>query len=334
MFGVVEQNRVTGKAKDEFIQKLYEAFTAGEGRTDALDIQASSPSVPTNALRQLEEQFEQEMQRPDGLRRVAFAMHPVLKRRLDYQAIGRNNIILVDEITSGDVPFYDVDLPEIGAIFTAGRGQPISQLAQIERLQYPTAPLDIIQSVKYEEIQVRRYPVFDRAKERAAIAVAIGEDDAILGPNGVVHAATAVGPNSVVTSQNLSRVVLAELGKRLVNQQLPFTTVLMHPVQYAEIWKWSANELDQVTLNRVIETGMVGSYFGAKLLVSTRVKRDSVYALTSADKFGRLTERKAVEVKVFDNVPNRQYDILAWEQVGFGTHNTAGAARADLEVSI
>jgi hypothetical protein len=314
--------------REEFIERLYAAFSGGD--SDAISVQATSPSVPPNALKELETMFEQELARPDGLRRIAFAMHPVLKRRLDYQAIGRNNILVVDELTTGDVPFYDVDIPEIGAIFVATQGEPPHQMAGPERIQFPTSNLAIIESVHYDQIQIRRYPLFDRAKERAAIAIAIGEDDAILGETGVMHTATTVGPNSVVVANNLSRFVLAEVGKRIVNQQLVFTTIVMHPIQYAEIWKWSANELDQVHLNRVVETGWMGGYLGAKLLVSTRCKRDSVYGLTSAEKVGHLPERKAVEVKVFDNVPRMRYDILAWEQIGVGIHNTGGVARADL----
>jgi hypothetical protein len=310
-----------------------EVFASKTG-DDGIDVKAGSPVVPTNALRELESMFEQELQRPDGLRRIAFAMHPVLKRRLDYHAIGRNNVLLVDEITTGDVPFYDVDLPEVGAVFVAGRGEPIRVTSNVTRIQFPTSALPIVHSVNYEELSVRRYPVFDRAKERAAIAVAIGEDDAILGLNGVMDAASNVGPNSVVSAATLSRFVIAELGKRIVNNQLIFASVIMHPVQYAETWKWSANELDQVTLNKVTETGALGRIFNANLMLSTRVDRDRVYALTTPDKFGRLPERKAVEVKVFDNVPHMRYDILAWEQVGFGVFNTAGVARADIPASI
>lgn len=326
----VELNKVNQKQRNEFIDTLI-------ATSQGLDVKGTSMSVSVpaiNTAEQLDAHITAELARPDGLRRIAFAMHPVLKRRLDYQAIGRNNILLVDELTPGDVPFYDIDLPEVGAVFVARNGQPIRQSTDVERIQFPTSNLPIVESVHYEELTIRRYPVFDRAKERAAIAIARSEDDAILSVNGVVHAATVVGPNTVVGANSLSRYVIAELGKRIVNQQLPFAAILMHPVQYAEIWKWSSAELDQVTLNRIVETGMVGTYLGARLLISTRCKKDSVYALTTADKLGRLPERKSVEVKVFDNVPIQRYDILAWEQVGFGIFNTAGVARADLIQSI
>jgi hypothetical protein len=38
-------------------------------------------------------------------------------------------------------------------------------------------------------------------------------------------------------------------------------------------------------------------------------------------------ERKAVEVKIFDNVKEAQYDVVAWEQIGVGCHNPAGVAK-------
>lgn len=324
MFGEVSANTVGRKQRDQFIDSLMRMAST----EDSLDVQAASPIAGQEAA--IERRFEAELARPDGLRRIAFAMHPVLKRRLDYYAIGRNNVLLVDEIQTGDVPFYDVDLPEIGAVFTAGRGEPVRVMANVERIQFPTKALSIVHSLGYEELSIRRYQVFDRAKERVAIAVAIGEDDAIIGTTGVVEAAAQVGPNSPIDADSLSRPVIAELGKRIVDKQLPFAAILMNPVQYAELWKWSSNEFDQVTLNRVVETGMVGTYVGARILVSNRVDKNKVYGLTTADKFGRLPERKAVEVKVFDNVPRMRYDILAWEQVGFGVFNTAGVAVANI----
>jgi len=325
MFGVSAAH-VNKKTRDAFIDALM------KHASDDISVEATSPTAPTTAL--LEQKLEQDLARPDGLRRIAFAMHPVLKRRLDYHAIGRNNILVVDEIATGDVPFYDVDLPEFGAVFLAGRGEPVRQFSNVKRIQFPTSPLSAVQQVSYDEIQVRRYPVFDRAKERVAIAIAIGEDDSILGQDGVVDVAATAGPNGTVTGTSMNRFVLAELGKRIMDKQLQVASFLMHPVQYAEIWKWSANELDQVSLNKVVETGLVGGYFGAKLLVSTRCRKDRIYALTTADKFGRLPERKAVEVKIFDNVPHLRYDILAWEQIGLGVFNTAGVAQASVEPTV
>lgn len=324
------------------------AATQGSSLADALTVQASagfdpvaaagfnisaeSATVPTNAM--ASQIIENLLATPDGMRKLAFAMHPVLKNRLDYHAIGRNNVLVVDEIPTGDVPFYDLDIPEFGAVFLAGRGEPIAVQANVRRIQFPTSAVAALQSVPYEDITIRRYPLFDRAKERVAIAIAITEDDAIIGVGGIVETSAAVGPNSVVSAPALTRNVLAELWKRITRNQLQVGAYIMHPVQYAEILKWSANELDQVTLNRQIETGLIGGYYGVPLLVSNRVNEGKVFAITTPDKFGRLPERKSVEVKIFDHVNRLRYDILGWEQIGLGTFNTAGVAEADIPPSI
>jgi len=300
--------------------------------TDLDPVLASSATVPVTAI--ASQIIDNLLQTPDGMRKLAFAMHPVLKNRLDYHAIGRNNVLVVDEIPTGDVPFYDLDIPEFGAVFLAGRGEPIAVQTNVKRIQFPTSAIAALQGVPYEDITIRRYPLFDRSKERVAIAIAITEDDAIIGVGGVVETAAAVGPNTVVVSPSLTRNVLAELWKRITRNQLQVGAYIMHPVQYAEILKWSANELDQVTLNRQIETGLIGGYFGVPLLISNRVNEGKIFAITTPDKLGRLPERKAVEVKIFDHVEKLRYSILGWQQIGLGIFNTSGVAEADVPASV
>jgi hypothetical protein len=54
------------------------------------------------------------------------------------------------------------------------------------------------------------------------------------------------------------------------------------------------------------------------LPVHGHVDEDKVFNLQSPNKIGPLPERKAVEVKVFDNVPKLRYSIRAWEMRGHG----------------
>ncbi len=46
--------------------------------------------------------------------------------------------------------------------------------------------------------------------------------------------------------------------------------------------------------------------------------------MTTPDKLGRLPERKAVEVAIWDNAPELQYDIIPYEIIGMGIYNCAG----------
>ena len=93
--------------------------------------------------------------------------------------------------------------------------------------------------------------------------------------------------------------------------------------------QFSSTEIDQVSLNVIVETGQFGVLHGTRLIVSTKLTDQSVFLLTTPDKLGRIPERKAVEVKVWDNVPQQRYDIVSWEQIGIGIHNTAGVVRHD-----
>jgi len=174
---------------------------------------------------------------------------------------------------------------------------------------------------------------FDRAKERCAISMAIGEDDEIF---AVLKAASELPPNTgndviAVGGGVLTRGVFADLYGVIAGRQLVPSTYLLHPRKYADIQKWDSTDLDQVSLNVLVETGQYGVLFGSRLIVSTRLPQGTgtnrVYCTTTPDKLGRIPERKAVEVKIFDNVNDTAYNIVAWEQIGIGIFNPAGVAR-------
>ena len=259
-------------------------------------------------------------------------MQQPLKNRLDYVAVGRK-LLLVDELPQGEIPAYDLDIPEFGAVRIAARGVPPVHEANIKRIEIPTWSLTIDHTIKWEEITVRRYPAFDRAKERTAIGMAIAEDDEVL---AVIEAAAQLPPENGgdpagLVDNYITKADFAKLYGRLASRQLVPSTYLMSPVRYADILgSYTSSDLDQVSLNVILETGQYGVLFGNRLIVSTRVSQISdqaVYCLTTPDKLGRIPERKAVEVKIFDNVKEAQYDVVAWEQIGIGVHNPAGVAK-------
>ena len=259
-------------------------------------------------------------------RLVEIASHPKGINKM-YVAVGRNRIFLVDEVPQGDVPFYDLDIPEFGAVAIGARGEPPHFMANIKRVQFPTFPITIDHEMKWEEIQVRRYPAFDRAKERVAIAMAIAEDDLIF---STLATAAVNGPNTSFTASSVTRYALADAFKQILTNQLIIGGVAMNPAQYADILKWNTADLDQVSVNQIIETGLFGSIFGAKMIVSTRCPVGKVFVFSTPDKNGRLPERKGVEVKVFDNIPKAQYDVVGFEQIGIGCHNTSAITQFNI----
>ena len=64
-----------------------------------------------------------------------------------------------------------------------------------------------------------------------------------------------------------------------------------------------------------------------KLVVKHTVSNDKkIFAVTTPDKLGNLPQRNEVEVEIFDNVNKIPYDIIGWEQIGYGIFNKGGVA--------
>ena len=284
-----------------------------------------------------EQKFNMYWNAPGGYQRIAFALAGPLKTRLDYVGVGRK-LLMVDTIPTGDIPVYDMDMPEFGAVKMAARGQAPVFEQGIKRIGIPTFEVTVNEVIKKQELAVRKYPVFDRAKERAAIAMAIVEDDMIF---DLVKNAAVKNPNPAAmatygtATTTIAKADFAEMFGEITERQLIAKTYLLGAKTYADILKWNSDDLDPVSLNIQLETGNFGSIFGVRAIASTRLDKNygytqegknqqPVFTLTTPDKLGRLPERKAVEVSIFDNIPKLQYDIVPYEIIGMGIYNCGG----------
>jgi len=296
----------------------------------ALLKKAYSEHVPT--LDEKEAAFNSVLNNPGpSFKRVAFAMQTPLKDRNDYVAVGRK-LLLTDELPQGEIPAYDLDFPEFPAVVVGARGVPPLMEENSQRIFIPTFSINVTTSVHYEDIQIRRFPAFDRAKERTAIANAIAEDEQVF---GLLDKAVADGPNGVITQATgpAQRSDTVDLLGVILSRQLAPGAYVMNPIRYTDILKWGSDQLDQVSLNVIVETGQFGVLSGVRMILSTRVNPRRMYLTTTPDKLGRIPERKPIEVKVVDWPKDTRYYITSWEQVGFGIHNTAGVAALDLTAS-
>lgn len=269
---------------------------------------------------------------PNGLKRIAMVMKEPLKERIDYFGIGRK-LLQVDDLPVGEHPIYDKDIPEFASVKIGALGSPTQVEFKIKRIMIPTFGLGRSYKFGYEEQQVRLFPIFDRAKERVAISMAIAEDKIIF---GLLDKASQYGPNPYISpaSGSLDRASLVAGWKSISRNQLIPATVVMHPDRYGEILTWGSDELDQVTLNLTTETGSIGKLFGMTLLVTTKVSQNTVYVTTTPSKLGRIPLRKDMEIKIFDYVPKASFVTLAWEQIGMGIHNTYGVSRIEFNPTV
>lgn len=293
-------------------------------------VRALTASEQQAAEAQKEQKFNMAWNAPGGLNRVAFAMSAPLKTRLDYVGVGRK-LLAVDTIPAGEIPFYDYDIAEFGAVKLASRGSTPVFESNVKRTVIPTFEVAVDEIVRKVEMSLRRYDVFNRAKERISIAMAIAEDDMIF---NLVKSAVANGSGMGTYSNDITKAAFATMYGNMAEKQLVADKYLFGAKTFADILKWNSTDLDPVSLNIQIESGKFGSIFGVRAIASTRldkvvgtesgVNKQPVFTLTTPDKLGRLPERKSVEVAIFDNVPERRYDIVACEIIGLGITNVGG----------
>lgn len=325
--------QLNNKQKDQLIENILKLVSKQGGGAYGTGL-AKKASAGINEVGNVSEAQKEKLFNflftgPNGLKRVAYAMQAPLKELLDYHGLGRR-LMKVDPIAQGEFPVYDKDIKEFASVRVANFGTPPMVETRVKRLQFPTFQLARNARVAYEDIQVRRYPIFDRAKERVAISMAIAEDREVF---NILNVASLVGPNPAVkmaAGPFLSRSVLAESYGVLASNQLQPAQVVMHPRRYSDLLKYTSAELDQVTLNTTTETGSIGVFMGLQLLVSTKLPDPNVAFLVSTpDKIGRIPLRKELEVKVFDNAPKTSFNVVGWEVVGFGIHNAYGVVRIE-----
>ena len=320
---------LNAKAKDQLLENIVKLVQKSSGGAMGMTRTASAVEVGNIDTGKKEELFNFLFTGPNGLKRVAFAMQGPLKELLDYHGLGRR-LLKVDPIPQGEIPVYDKDISEFASVRVANFGEPPMVETKVKRIQFPTMQLARAARVPYEDIQIRRYAVFDRAKERIAISMAIAEDREIF---NLLNIASIVGPNkdkqvALATGNVLARSCFAQAYGVLGSNQLQPAQVVMHPMKYSDILQYGQNDIDQVTLNATTETGSIGVFMGLQLLVSTKLPNQNVvFMTTTPDKLGRIPLRKELEVKVFDNAPKISFNIVGWELIGFGIHNSYGVVR-------
>jgi len=251
----------------------------------ALTKQASADSIPQGLSK--DAVFDDVYYNPGaGFKKLAFSMQTPLKDRCDYVSIGRK-LLLTDEMPQGELPVYDLDISEFPAVVVGARGVPPLVEAHIQRIQIPTASYSISVAVHYEELQIRRYPAFNRAKERGAIAMAITEDDQVF---ALLDRAVAAGPNTVFqisgTDASADRGNFVDLFRTLSSRQLPLGAYVMHPWRYGDVLSWGSADLDQVSLNVIVESGQFGVLHGVRMMLSTRVNAKKIYGVTTPELIG------------------------------------------------
>lgn len=269
------------------------------------------------------------LQSEAGLRKIAANMANPVRQKLDYKGIFRK-FCVVEQVPDGVPLIYDRDLPEVpcakigqyaGVRMVEMRGTRV-ELTPFEIAAHPRTP--------YAELYNRRFRALDRAKDRLIEGMELRED--LIGFSLFEAAFTAGsaltnGPVLQTTAGPLDRDPLAKAFTQLEKNRLVAAAVLMSPFGTQGIRRLDFQNLDQVGMQEVRETGYLGSMWGADFYVSDQVTAGTVYVLTHPKFLAWMPIRKDIDVIPADDPSNLRLGFVGYELIGLTVHNAFGVAK-------
>lgn len=260
-----------------------------------------------------------------GLRRLGANMANPVRKRLDYKGIFRK-FTVVEQIPDGVPMFYDKDFPEATAI-KIGRGgsariiEMVGERVTLEEFEIVTRP-----KIPYRELYVRRFRALDRTNDRLTEGMQLRED--LLGFGLLETAANLAGGNTPqVTPGTLDRTILAKAFAQVEQRRLQVGGVLMSAFGTMGIRRWDWQNLDQVAMQEVRETGYLGDMWGAQFYVSDQIPAGVVYILTTPKFLSWMPIRKETEVIPADDPDNVRLGFVGYELLGMTVHNSWGVCK-------
>ena len=274
-------------------------------------------------LMQKEAALSRVMQSEMGLRKIAANMANPVRQRLDYKGIFRK-FVVVEQMPDGVPLIYDKDLPEVPAL-KIGKGGSVRMVEMAGR-RVELEPFEIAARPKipYKELYVRRFRALDRAKDRLIEGMELRED--LIGFGLINTASTIVNTLVDGSATIMDRDHLARAFTEVERHRLVVSAILMSPYGTQGLRRWLFQELDQVGMQEVRESGYLGSMWGADFYVSDQITAGYLYILTTPKFLGWMPIRKDVDVIPADDPDNLRLGMVGYELIGLTIHNARGVA--------
>lgn len=278
------------------------------------------------SLQEKEKAIAQLLSSAQGRKKLAQSMQLPLRRRLDYMGVARK-ALLIEELPPGALPYYDKD-PEVTAIVVPEQGTTPEQVVAGERFLVPLKEIAANPKVPFTQIKERRFSIIERAQDLARQAIQAEEDTGIF---SVFETATGVNANTNIvvpaTTGNLTRDALADAFSEVEKHDLRIARVFMNARDFGDLRKFGRDQLDPVHQQGLIDTGLMGQFWGAQIIVSRVVPVGTVYVTTAPDFLGVFPIRIDLTVVAADDPGNRMIGWSIFEQVGEAVHNANGVVK-------
>lgn len=265
-----------------------------------------------------------------GFQKLAASMQQPLRVKRDYQSVGRK-AFKVDQLPDGALAIYDKD-PEVSAFVVAEDGQSVQAVIKPRRVNVPLIEIATAPMIPYQQVKERRFDLIERAQELAKSQIMQTEDDRVF---TIIDSTAEAGFDNIPGQTNPDIPVVAPLsGQQIADafslverNNLRVAHFFLNARDYADLRKFGREILDFETQNVLLNTGILGTIYGAKIITSIIVPVGVGYVCAEPEYFGRIPVRTEVTVLSADDPVKRQLGFSVFEQLGFINHNPLGLSR-------
>lgn len=266
---------------------------------------------------------------PQGRAKLAASMTQPLRTRRDYTAVGRKTF-LVEQLPDGALPIYDKD-PDVTAFVVGEEGQNILAVTKPRRVIFPLFEIASNPEIPLTQIKERRFDLIERAQDLARAQIQAAEDERVFTVMDTVAAngfdsIDAVNTDIPVVAP-ITGAVLADAYALIERHDLRVARIFMNARDYADLRKFGRDILDIESQAALLKTGLMGTLWGAQIIVSRLVPANTVYVCCEPEMFGRIPVRTELTVLSADDPKARTIGFSCFENLGIGCFNPRGLAR-------
>ena len=256
-----------------------------------------------------------------------------LRTRRDYTSVGRKTF-LVEQLPDGALPIYDKD-PDVTAYVVGEEGQNILAVTKPRRVIFPLFEIASNPEIPLTQIKERRFDLIERSQDLARAQIQAAEDERVF---AVLDSIAADGFDSIAGGTNadipvvapVTGAVLADAFSLIERHDLRVARVFMNARDYADLRKFGRDILDIESQAALLKTGLMGTLWGAQIIVSRLVPVGTVYCCCEPEMFGRIPVRTELTVLSADDPKARTIGFSVFENIGIGAYNPRGLARLSI----
>lgn len=270
---------------------------------------------------------------PQGRAKLAASMTQPLRTRRDYTSVGRKTF-LVEQLPDGALPIYDKD-PDVTAFVVGEEGQNILSVTKPRRVIFPLFEIASNPEIPLTQIKERRFDLIERSQDLARAQIQAAEDERVF---AVLDSIATDGFDSIAGGTNadipvvapITGAVLADAFSLIERHDLRVARVFMNARDYADLRKFGRDILDIESQAALLKTGLMGTLWGAQIIVSRLVPVGTVYCTCEPEMFGRIPVRTELTVLSADDPKARTIGFSVFENLGIGAYNPRGLARLSI----